>query len=94
MRSRYSAYCTLNLKYLNTTATGHALEQTPKYIKPFNWQSLSILSKELGKEHDLTGTVEFKATFEQNGRLYSLHEISQFQKIDGQWFYADGLRLS
>lgn len=94
MRSRYSAYCTLNLEYLLSTSTGHALEQTPSYIEPFNWQNLTILSKKSGTETDDTGTVEFKATFEQNGRLYSLHEISQFQKIDGHWFYSEGLRLT
>ena len=86
MRSRYSAYCTLNLDYLNKTALSNNLES----ITAHNWINLLIINTIDGTSSDDTGIVEFKATFEQNGALLTLHEVSQFKKVGDIWYYTHG----
>ena len=91
MRSRYSAYCTLNNAYLNDTVHGAALATISEAIQAHNWVNLSIISSHQGTESDTTGMVEFKASFEDNGALYTMHEISKFEKISGRWYYTEGV---
>ncbi len=38
-----------------------------------------------------TGQIEFIAAYVVQGRLRRLHEKSQFQGLDGDWFYVDGV---
>ena len=94
MRSRYSAYCTMNTNYLIQTASGMAEHQSAEDIRYHHWFKLSILSTSLGKETDDTGNVEFKASFEENGSIFTMHEISQFRKINNRWFYVDGTHFN
>ena len=37
-------------------------------------------------------TVEFVARYKLNGRAFTLHETSRFEKIDGRWVYVDGVQ--
>ena len=92
MRSRYSAFCTLNNLYLNETISSPAKDNAPDNIEQHNWVNLSILSTTDGQATDTTGTVKFEATFEQNGALYKMTEHSVFNKIYGRWFYTDSIK--
>ena len=89
MRSRYSAFCTMNTQYLNQTIAGPALAHATATIPHHHWINLSILSVTDGQIKDMHGSVEFKATFEQDGEFFTMHEHSLFEKIHGRWFYTD-----
>ena len=50
-----------------------------------------IISTTKGTENDNKGTVEFIATYEQDGEGLDHHEVSQFRKSEsGEWFFIDG----
>lgn len=89
MRSRYSAYVTENEAYLRDTwaeenrPSGTIIERR----SPVKWVGLKILGHQ---EHGDRATVEFIASYKQNGRMQKLHEISRFIKKDAQWYYFDG----
>ena len=93
MRSRYTAYVlghndyivkTMKLKALkahnSTYTTNHAII----------WQSLTILDYTTIKPKDKNGIVEFKASYVLDNKPHTLHERSQFNKINGHWFYVSG----
>ncbi len=92
MRARYSAYATGNGLFLyETNAIENRYEEDIELIeehsKTSNWTKLSVLKE---REDGDEGLVEFKAYYKENDIYKLLHEISQFKKIEGQWFYTEG----
>ncbi len=87
MRSRYTAFVLNDVPYL--LATWHP-ETRPDDLgsdEPNNWVRLEILgSDEEGDE----GEVEFRASLILDNRLEVLHETSEFDRIDGRWYYHSG----
>jgi SEC-C motif-containing protein len=93
MRSRYTAFVLGNESYL--IATWHASTR-PSQVRlddKQSWLGLSIRSTAHGGGADTSGTVEYVARFKIAGKGHRLHEISQFEKTDGRWFYVDGKHL-
>lgn len=95
MKSRYSAYAIGNVDYL--VETTHPLRQhnlSKKDIKQWSeentWQALEIVaSKELSA---VKSEVEFKAFFlDKKGKPTVHHELSTFDKIEGKWYYSNGV---
>ncbi len=90
MRSRYVAF-TLSLEdYLlktwhpDTRPTAlHLAEDTQK-----KWLGLSIKHAENINEN--AAIVEFIARYKVAGKATRLHETSQFERIDGAWYYVSG----
>ena len=92
MRSRYSAFVLHNNAYLQATAHGEALQQGREAKKP-NWLTytrLEIIDYSQAGLNTLKGFVEFKAYFQDQGRVGCLHEKSLFKKIEGRWYYVSG----
>ncbi len=92
MRSRYSAFATYNVDYLLKTSAPelHATnerELLEQHCSVVTWLALHVLRS---KTKDTTGQVEFAAFFERENSLEQLHELSQFEKRDGQWVYTKG----
>ena len=89
MRSRYSAYALGLIDYL--LATWHP-STTPGELElsPVNWLGLEV------KAHDASadaGVVEFVARFRVDGRAGRLHETSRFVRVEGRWYYIDGVKV-
>jgi SEC-C motif-containing protein len=90
MRSRYSAYVLGLEEYLRATwhpATRPAaigLDVTPRP----QWLGLAVKAHTPLDEG--RATVEFVARYKLNGRAFSLHETSRFERVDGRWLYVDG----
>lgn len=82
MRSRYEAFVKQDWNYLAQTSIHQTLEELsqPSSIK---WLKLDVI--DASKD-----TVEFKAYYQENGKISVLHEKSNFVKIDGIWKYLDG----
>lgn len=95
MRARYSAYIKGNISFLGEslyTASRHDWDEaaTRKWAEQSQWLGLEVLSTENGREDDDEGTVEFVASYKEDGLLKQHHENSLFRKEDGSWFYVDG----
>ena len=96
MRSRYTAYSKGRVKYIEKTMRGKALEgfnrrEVIQWVKAVEFINLRVLNAVLPDPDDNVGFVEFCAKFRFNGKEQCLHEISEFHKEDGQWFYVDGV---
>ncbi|MFU1914541.1 YchJ family protein [Bordetella avium] len=89
MRSRYSAYTRNDIDYLLRTwhpdTRPATLEANPPDLK---WLGLEVRRHQ--QQDDNRAIVEFIARYRQAGRAVRMHEISRFEKIDGQWYYLDG----
>ncbi|AEA42374.1 YchJ family protein [Fluviicola taffensis] len=89
MRSRYSAYVTMNVSYiLETTSPKYRKYYNPKSILEWasksTWISLEIISSSEKR-------VKFVATYlDETGVLTRHTEDSQFEKIGGRWYFMDG----
>lgn len=87
MRSRYSAYVLKNEAYLK--ATWHPSTRPTEPVVEDDggkWLGLEV------RKHVPAGeraTVEFVARYKIGGRAHRLHEISNFVREDGRWYYVD-----
>lgn len=90
MRSRYTAFVLgleeylLTTWHLNTRPSALNLAEEP----PKKWLGLQIKQAENLDENN--ATVEFVARYKIAGKATRLHEISQFERIDGRWYYLTG----
>jgi len=82
MRSRYSAYVLGYWDYLHTS--WHA-DTRPASVSATStdWLGLTIIKA-------TANTVEFIAGFKEGSTIMALHEISNFQRLNGHWRYIDG----
>ncbi|MCB0347525.1 MAG: YchJ family protein, partial [Bdellovibrionales bacterium] len=96
MRSRYTAYAMNNVDYIEKTLAPESRsdfdrKSTEEWAVKATWKGLKVISTKRGLETDKKGTVEFTATYEQDGEVIEHHEVSEFRKNDkGQWFFVDG----
>lgn len=95
MRSRYSAFVTVNIDYLHDTLAPEARSdfertETEIWAKDSKWLGLTINAAEGGGEGEDTGTVDFTARYRNKGQPYAHRELSNFRREGGRWFYVDG----
>lgn len=90
MRSRYSAYVEKDLEYITRTwLPKNRPESTSILSGKVIWLSLAIVTcSNVGKSD--VGTVEFIATYIESGTLYTMHETSDFIRIEEEWYYVSG----
>jgi len=94
MRSRFSAYVTKNIDYLNNTINGPAVSKIQNDLPELTWTQLIIERCEKGLASDTVGWVEFKAFYDdENGNKGLLWEESEFKKINDKWFYVFGTQF-
>ena len=93
MRSRYTAFATVNADYLiKTSSELLRREQTKKSITQWaqenTWTKLEVVHCAENGEH---GSVEFKAYYtDHRGVKQVHHEASKFMKEGGCWVYSEG----
>lgn len=98
MRSRYTAYSLANIAYIKKTMRGKPLidfdgDEAKKWASTVIWLGLNIIrvSEVVAKARDVEqGFVEFKAIYLQKNSLYTIHEHSEFQRLENRWYYLDG----
>lgn len=94
MRSRFSAYALGGYgEYLLSTwfpATAGGLTAAQLSARSVDWQRLEVIARsQRGNE----GMVEFRAWYRQlpgGEGLAVMHEISEFKRVGGRWFYVGG----
>ncbi|MCL2266209.1 MAG: YchJ family protein [Treponema sp.] len=95
MRSRYSAYAEHEIDYIIKTCVHRDKDNidyksTRDWSEKSKWLGLKIISVNKGGAADTEGTVEFEASYEQDGLKDVHHEAGRFKKENGEWIYIDG----
>jgi len=95
MRSRYSAYVMKEIDYLRFSLhpdhrSEFNEETTRAWAERSAWHKLEIIETVGGGLDDNEGTVDFIATFTDNGTRHEHHELSSFRKESGAWYLVDG----
>jgi len=95
MRSRYTAYVKTAIDYIHDTTHESQRDkfnrkESEVWSKKTEWQSLEILKSDGGGVEDQTGMVEFIARYRKKGKLAQHHEVAEFKKEDGSWYFFDG----
>ena len=87
MQSRYYAYKTVNLEYIQKTQIDNWIQEQLKEVEHWAknsfWQDLEILNYNETE-------VEFKAYYIYEGRQELIHELSTFVKQGDNWLYKNG----
>ncbi len=95
MRSRYSAFALEEVDYIMEThdpTTRHEVdrEEIASWSEHSDWTGLSVVGVERGSESDSQGKVEFVAHYLSEEKEQSHHELADFVKKDGRWYFTDG----
>ncbi len=95
MRSRYSAFVKGAVDYIvESHHPDTRSEVNPEEIKSWSqhskWLGLEIREKDKGAAADSTGQIEFVCRYEVDGQGLEHHELSDFKKEDGRWYFVDG----
>ena len=89
MRSRYTAYTLLDEKYLLDTWHASTRPEALNLVQDTSkWIGLEVKRHE--QQDSDHAIVEFVAKYKTNGRAHRLHEMSNFVRVDGRWFYVNG----
>lgn len=99
MRARYTAYTQIQMDFIEQTHDPKTsqdidMQGSREWAQTTNWDGLEIIETAQGGVDDEVGTVEFKATFltEEGPQIH--HELSQFHKRDGVWYYSNSSQPS
>ena len=90
MRSRYTAFVRRDAGYLLSTWAPHTRPGSVE-TDGVTWLGLEVVSTTDGQAADATGTVAFVAHFDEGSGPQTLRETSTFSRIDGRWYYVDGV---
>lgn len=96
MRSRYSAYTRVETGYiLQTTHPDHRGDfdekGTREWAESSQWEGLEIVNTAGGGPDDTEGKVEFIARYRDRDVRRTHHELADFRKLDGVWYFTDGV---
>lgn len=95
MRARYTAYTQVDMDFIKKTHDPETIKKTnmtenQAWAEKTQWKELEILNTEKGQPEDTWGKVEFKAQFVAGKETGAHHEVSEFNKKNGQWFFTKG----
>jgi len=95
MRARYSAYTQVEMDFLQASlhpdhTSGNDDEGARDWAENSEWHNLEVVSTKAGGPDDDQGQVEFVATYTHEGQEQSYHEVAEFDRVDGQWYFREG----
>lgn len=90
MRSRYSAFAAALASYLLATWHPATRPESLDLDDSVRWTGLEVLATDGGGPQDRRGTVEFRASYVEDGRERTLHEVSRFRRDNEGWQYVRG----
>jgi SEC-C motif-containing protein len=95
MRARYCAYATEHIEFLKQTTYPSRRREVDEgaarsWSRESEWKGFEILDAQRGGEGDETGTVEFIARYARDGEDMEHHEVGEFKRRDGVWYFVDG----
>ena len=93
MRSRYTAFVLGLEGYLLKTRHPETRPAALNLAEELPSQWLGLQIKRTENTSETTATVEFVARYKIAGKAERLHEISQFVRLEGCWYYVSGSYL-
>ncbi len=95
MRARYSAHVKAQVDFIHSTTHPDKRgdvdrKQVLAWSKNSQWLGLQINATEAGRAEDEKGTVTFTAQYREKGKRVEHHEIAEFVRKDGLWYFRDG----
>lgn len=90
MRSRYTAYVLGREDYLLKTWHTDTRPAALDLASDVETRWLGLQIKQFVPLSENSATVEFVARYKIGGKAERLHELSQFVRIDGRWYYLTG----
>jgi SEC-C motif-containing protein len=98
MRARYSAFVLADIDFLGTSHDPERRdefdpESARQWATAADWQGFEVLRTEAGGPGDATGVVEFVARYTMNGSGIEHHEVSEFRRVEGAWYFVDGAEV-
>jgi len=95
MRARYTAFTQANVDYIVKTMRKDAVddfnpENTRQWAQQVEWVGLEVLNAPPVTNKKQTATVEFIASYRQQGKLQNIREVSEFKYSKDRWYYTGG----
>ena len=95
MRARYTAYTQVELNFLHDSLHPDKREDADPegardWAENSEWHGLQIVETRDGGPDDDRGQVEFIATYTHGGEVQNYHEVAEFAKVDGTWYFEEG----
>ncbi len=92
MRSRYTAFCHQEMNYVRDTTHPKSRRNMDEegqrtWAEKAQFQKLEILKASQMAD---TAFVEFKAHYAMDGDVHVHHEISNFRREKGRWYFLSG----
>lgn len=88
MRSRYSAFVRGDADYLVHSWSPEQVPATIHLDPDRQWTGLEIVLTEAGRQLDVTGVVEFRASYVDERGPGVVAERSTFARHEGRWVYV------
>lgn len=97
MRSRYTAYTQANIPYIQATmreraAAGYNPVEAARWASSAQWEKLRVISAFAHNTDPDRYYVKFVALYSVQGQPQEINETSEFRRIEGRWYYVDGIR--
>ena len=64
------------------------------WARDSDWTGLDIINVTGNPKTDNSGTVEFKAHYRRKNEKLEHHELAEFRKSNGVWYFYDGKMVS
>ena len=95
MRSRYTAFARQEMPYLASTlhpSQRHDYDEAgaSRWARDSDWQGLEILNVSADPDNSNRGSVEFRAHYTLKGEKHIHHELAEFRRTEGTWYFWDG----
>jgi SEC-C motif-containing protein len=95
MRARYCAYVKKEIEYLRASLHPDYRQDfdeknTKDWAESSEWHGIEVVETKEGGPEDTEGRVDFIVSFTQNGTKLTHHELANFSKVDGIWYFVNG----
>lgn len=95
MRARYCAYTQVEMDFLQASLHPDRRNDNDgagarDWAENSTWHGLEIVATQAGGVDDQHGQVEFVATYTHEDKEQAYHEVAEFERVDGNWYFREG----
>jgi SEC-C motif-containing protein len=95
LRARYSAFVVHEVPFIMSTVHPDKVKEYDErgireWSEKSEWLGMEIRATDKGGAADEEGRIDFVARYRQGGLPQEHHELAEFRKQDGKWYFWDG----